>query len=154
MKSRRPNGYVLIAFAAIVTLMIFIGGAVQSPADDPVKRQPGQTPEKLITSLNGPDLFRAYCAPCHGVSGKGGGPVVPALSVQVPDLTTIAKRNGGLFPAERVGKIIAGDEIYAVHGSRDMPIWGPIFHQVERDRDYGYIRLKNVTEHLRSIQQK
>jgi mono/diheme cytochrome c family protein len=153
MKPRRPNGYVLIAFAAIATL-IFIAGAAWPSDDDPVKTQAEKKNEKLIPSLKGPDLYRAHCAPCHGVDGKGHGPVVPALSVKVPDLTTIAQRNHGIFPAERVSNIISGDDIFAAHGSRDMPIWGPIFHQIENDRDYGNIRLKNLTDYLRSIQQK
>jgi hypothetical protein len=33
-----------------------------------------------------------------------------------------------------------------------MPVWGPIFHQVEEDRDYGAVRLHNLTEYIRSIQ--
>jgi hypothetical protein len=49
------------------------------------------------------------------------------------DLTTLAKRNRKKFPAERVRKVIVGDEILASHGSREMPVWGPIFHQVEWD---------------------
>jgi mono/diheme cytochrome c family protein len=152
MKPQKPNGYVLIVFAVVITLMIFMVGAARS-SDDPVK-SPQDKPVKIITSLNGADLFRAHCAPCHGENGKGHGPVAPALSVQVADLTTIAQRNGGKFPAERVRKIIAGDEVFAAHGSREMPIWGPIFHQIDNDRDYGFIRLNNLTEHLRSIQQK
>jgi hypothetical protein len=51
-----------------------------------------------------------------------------------------------------VRKIIAGEEQILGHGSREMPVWGPIFHQVERDRDYGEVRLQNVTDYLKSIQ--
>ncbi|MFI5103631.1 MAG: c-type cytochrome [Terriglobales bacterium] len=153
MKPLKPNGYVLILFAAIVT-GIFLVGAARPNFDDPVKSAADKKIEKLIPSLNGADLYRYHCATCHGVDGKGHGPVVPALSVKVPDLTTIAKRNHGEFPADRIRNIISGDEVFYAHGSRDMPIWGPIFHQIENDRDYGNIRLQNVTEHLRSIQQK
>ena len=153
MKPLKPNGYVLILFAAMATV-IFLLGAARPNLDDPVKSAADKKIEKLIPSLSGADLYRYQCATCHGVDGKGHGPVVPALSVKVPDLTTIAKRNHGVFPAERIRNIISGDEVFFAHGSRDMPIWGPIFHQIENDRDYGNIRLKNVTEHLRSIQQK
>jgi hypothetical protein len=34
-----------------------------------------------------------------------------------------------------------------------MPIWGTIFHQIQQDRDYGEVRLQNVTDYLKSIQQ-
>jgi mono/diheme cytochrome c family protein len=147
-----PNGFILILFFMIAMLIILVTAA-RSAADDPAKSQ-DKKHEKLIQSLNGADLYRHHCATCHGTDGKGHGPVVPALSVSVPDLTTIAQRHHGLFPAERVSNIIAGDDIFAAHGSRDMPIWGPIFHQVENDRDYGNIRIKNLTDYLRSMQQK
>ena len=108
----------------------------------------------LIASLQGSDLFREYCAACHGVDGRGNGPAAAALRTKPPDLTTIKKRNGDTFPAKRVRETIAGNERITAHGSREMPIWGPIFHQVERDRDWGYVRLENVTKYLESIQQK
>jgi hypothetical protein len=53
-----------------------------------------------------------------------------------------------------VRSVIAGDEGRAAHGSREMPVWGPIFHQIDNDQDLGYVRLRNVTEYLKSIQQK
>jgi mono/diheme cytochrome c family protein len=118
------------------------------------KAQQNQQHEPLIASLKGPDLFRAYCAPCHGEDGKGGGPVAPALNAKPADLTTIAQRNGGAFPVKRIRTIISGDEVVLAHGSREMPVWGPIFHRVEWDRDYGEIRLQNMTKYLESIQQK
>ena len=76
------------------------------------------------------------------------------LNSTVPDLTTIQKRNGGIFPDRHVRKVILGDDAVAAHGSREMPIWGPIFHQVEQDRDYGNVRIKNLIEYLKSIQEK
>jgi hypothetical protein len=39
------------------------------------------------------------------------------------------------FPTAWVRRIIAGDEDHAAHGSREMPIWGPVFHQIENDQD-------------------
>ena len=110
--------------------------------------------ESLIYSVKGPDLFRVYCASCHGSDGNGGGPVAPALKAKVPDLTVLAKNNGGKFPSVRVRKLIAGDEVLISHGSREMPVWGPIFHQIEADQDFGNVRLDNLTKYLESIQQK
>lgn len=69
-------------------------------------------------------------------------------------LTTLARRNHGTFPTDRVRRIIAGDENHAAHGSREMPVWGPVFHQIKNDQDLGYVRLQNVMEYLISIQQK
>jgi mono/diheme cytochrome c family protein len=151
MKPIRPNGYVLIALTLVTTFLLL--GAFASWGDRPVKRNSDEK-VMLIQSLKGADLFRSYCASCHGREGKGDGPVAPALNAKVPDLTTIAQRHGGVFPEKWVTELIEGPESVLAHGSREMPIWGAIFHQIENDRDYGQVRLKNVTDYLRSIQQK
>ena len=109
---------------------------------------------KLIYTVKGPEIFRAYCAPCHGVQGKGNGPMAPALKAKVPDLTRISQRNKGQFPVVRVRTIIAGGGTAVAHGSNEMPIWGPIFHQVEADQDWGNVRMENLIMYLESIQKK
>lgn len=106
----------------------------------------------LIRSMKGPDLYRTYCASCHGLDAKGDGPAAASLKAKVPDLTLLAERNDGMFPAAKVRKVISGDDLVASHGSREMPIWGPIFHQVEEDVDRGNIRLENLVKYLDSIQ--
>jgi len=118
----------------------------------PRQNQP-KANQTLIYALNGPDLFRHHCAPCHGVDAKGDGPAAKSLRVRPPDLRLIAKRNSGKFPTERVRKMII-DDVPPAHGSREMPVWGPIFHQVEEDRDYGAIRVENLLKYLESIQEK
>jgi mono/diheme cytochrome c family protein len=111
--------------------------------------------EQLIYSVKGPDLFRAYCAPCHGLDGKGGGPVAPTLKTKPADLTAMAKSNGGSFPGEQASKTISGDApSLRAHGTREMPVWGPIFHRIESDQDFGNVRVKNLVKYLESIQQK
>jgi mono/diheme cytochrome c family protein len=146
-----PRSYVVFALGAILAVVVL--GAVAG-RQEPAKSQNRQEIERLIYSLKGPDLFRAHCAPCHGSDGKGHGPVSPALRDPIPDLTTIAQRNGGIYPEQRISKIVSGDEAMIAHGSRDMPIWGLIFHQVENDRDYGNVRLRNVNEYVKSLQGK
>jgi hypothetical protein len=150
---KKMHWYGFFGFAILVGCILLRGAASHHDVAQSQKESDKQT-VRLITSLKGPDLYRAHCAPCHGNDAKGDGPVAPALRDSVPDLTMIARRNGGVFPADRVRKVISGDEVLAVHGSHEMPIWGPIFHQVENDRDYGNVRLQNLTEYLRSIQQK
>jgi mono/diheme cytochrome c family protein len=124
------------------------------PANAQTKSESQKEYERLIYSVKGPDLFRAHCAPCHGSDAKGGGPIAPTLKTKPADLTVIAKNSGGKFPSARVIKIISGDEVLASHGSRDMPVWGPIFHQIEGDQDFGNVRLQNLIKYLESIQQK
>jgi mono/diheme cytochrome c family protein len=104
--------------------------------------------------LDGAKIFRNYCAACQGVNGSGDGPVAPALKTKPPELSIIARRNGGTFPTARVRRFIAGDEVLAAHGSREMPVWGPIFHEMEYDQNLGYVRLQDVTDYLNSIQRK
>jgi len=78
-----------------------------------------------------------------------------ALKHSSPDLTLISQRNDGKFPYQRVKEIIEGKQPAPLaHGDQEMPIWGPIFHQVEADQDWGEVRLDAVTRHLASIQQK
>ena len=92
---------------------------------------------KLKTALHGPTLFLAYCAVCHGQTAEGDGPMARILKTRVPDLTKIAKRNGGMFPLQRVENVIAGTESSGLgHGTREMPVWGPLFSEITSDRDY------------------
>ncbi len=112
----------------------------------------GEQSTPLIRSVKGPDLFRAYCAPCHGLDAKGAGPAASALKAKMPDLTLLSWKNQGQFPAARVREVIMGDQVVVAHGSREMPIWGPIFHQVEGDEDWGNVRLDNLVKYLESIQ--
>ena len=108
---------------------------------------------RLIKSLEGPALYQAYCAVCHGKDAKGDGPMSKSLKAKVPDLTTMAARNGGTFPLDKVEKIISGeDALPAGHGTREMPVWGPIFSQIAWDQDLGQVRLYNLAKYIESLQ--
>lgn len=100
----------------------------------------------------GAELYRMYCATCHGVDGRGDGPAAEAMKRRPSDLTAISRRNGGKFPDFRVTHIIDGYEVTAAHGSRDMPIWGDFFHEMRRDDALLKLREHNLTEYIRSIQ--
>ena len=115
-----------------------------------------KSPRKLIASMEGKDLYLAYCASCHGKLGKGDGPVASALKGPLADLTTISKRNRGKFPREEMEKIILGEQKSArsAHGSEQMPVWGPVFSKVEKDQDFGLVRVRRLVEYLISIQAK
>ena len=68
--------------------------------------------------------YTANCAVCHGAGGKGDGPYAASLAVKAPDLTVLAKNNGGVFPANKVFSLIDGRAEIAGHGPREMPVWG------------------------------
>ena len=72
----------------------------------------------------GKAAYLSSCAACHGVDAKGGGFVSAVLKTPAPDLTTLAKRNDGVFPIAAVSEIIDGRMLIAAHGNREMPIWG------------------------------
>jgi mono/diheme cytochrome c family protein len=110
-------------------------------------------PKDGDNELSGAQMYRTYCASCHGIDGRGAGPVAPALKVPVPDLTLVARRNKGVFPDARIVHIIDGFEIQAVHGTRDMPVWGDYFRDnASRDEAILKLREHNLTEYIRSIQ--
>lgn len=74
--------------------------------------------------------FEANCATCHGMDAKGKGPVAGFLTRNPPDLTTLSRSNGGVFPMDRLYRVIDGTDLPQAtqqagpHGSREMPIWG------------------------------
>jgi len=119
-------------------------------------QQTGGTPSVLvIPSLSGSDLFRFYCASCHGRDGTGDGPVAAALTRRPPDLTLMARRNGGRFPTDRVEGFVTGNrEPTLAHGSAEMPVWGPIFKALDPHDRMNRIRIQNMVAFIESIQSK
>ena len=72
----------------------------------------------------GQQEYQAHCAACHGLEGRGDGPVGQILKTPAPNLTLISARNGGKYPVQRVYEVIEGSSVVAAHGTRDMPLWG------------------------------
>jgi mono/diheme cytochrome c family protein len=144
---REPK--IALGVALGVLLVCGVGARAQT---QPAPQKPHTD---LIFSVRGPDLFHAHCAACHGPGGKGDGPAAANLKKRPANLTILAKQNGGVFPASRVQRFISGDDPSLLdHGSREMPVWGPIFHQIEEDQDFGAVRLQNLIKFLQSIQEK
>src|ERR1700690_4225782 len=113
-------------------------------------------PQPAVRPVEGATIFRNNCAACHGLDGRGKGPLSRVLKQDVPDLTRLSRRNDGAFPAGHVRNTIefGADNLLPAHGSKDMPIWGPIFHEIDFDQDLGNVRLENITRFLESIQRK
>lgn len=109
----------------------------------------------VYNTIEGAKIFQYRCAMCHGIDGRGHGPDSVVLKHRVPDLTLISQRNNGKFPYEVIKDIIDGEKTGLLsQGDREMPIWGPIFHAVESDQDWGEVRLNAITRHVESMQQK
>jgi mono/diheme cytochrome c family protein len=130
-------------------ILLAISGMSAAPQTAPKGKLQPSAP-----MVKGVDLFNNYCASCHGLSGKGDGPLANLLKSKPADLTVIAKKYNGVFPAAAVRKMIAGDDAVASHGSRTMPIWGPIFKDIQVDQVPAGVRLDNIVKYLESIQQK
>ena len=101
----------------------------------------------------GADLYHAYCASCHGRSGRGDGPAAAALKVPPPDLTALARRNAGRFSGGQIYQVIEWGGAIASHGSREMPVWGVAFRPLsgENQRDVS-ARIHALTDYIASIQ--
>jgi len=83
-------------------------------------------PAAAQDTVQGEALFGFYCATCHGTAATGNGPMSPSLVVAPADLTTLAARNGGVFPTTRVVMRIDGRDPLISHGSM-MPVYGDFF---------------------------
>jgi mono/diheme cytochrome c family protein len=122
----------------------------------------GQEPAKKIVKsdieytnpTSSPEMFRAYCAACHGADAKGTGPAASALKKAPADLTILTRKNNGKFPLLAVQNTIRGDTATAAHGSRDMPVWGTLFRSVSAGQAVVDLRVRNLTDYLKGIQEK
>lgn len=120
-----------------------------------VTGQTWQRDAAAASATEGAELYRTYCASCHGAEGTGNGPVARALRHAPANLTLIAKKNGGTFPAARVKRIIEGWDIES-HGDRDMPVWGDPF-SLTRDARFksgAEARIAAIVRYLESIQHR
>ena len=109
-----------------------------------------------VADMTGQELFEQYCAACHGESGRGDGPVAASMSVKVPDLTRIAERRDGEFPADQIKFMIDGRWHIDAHGPQQMPVWGYEFWIAEGAGEFSEIKvasmLQNLVDYLESIQ--
>jgi mono/diheme cytochrome c family protein len=134
----------MLSFAVVSLLLTFSFAALSSVSADAIQK-------KSTAVTEGRKLFVKHCASCHGEDGKGYGPVAPTLKTIPADLTRIPAENGK-FPTSRIEEKIAGEQMSAVHGTREMPVWGSIFRQ----KGEGMVKLElyNLVKYLESIQQK
>jgi mono/diheme cytochrome c family protein len=95
--------------------------------------------------------YESNCAACHGPNGKGDGPVSAELRTKPSDLTLIAKRNGGVFPADVIYRIIDGRRTIRAHGTYEMPVWGLVFQRFASE-DVVRNRILAIIAHLKSLQ--
>jgi mono/diheme cytochrome c family protein len=104
---------------------------------------------------SGEQMYKEYCAVCHGADAKGHGPLAALLKTPPPDLTTLAKRHTGKFPYDYVASVLEFGPGVTAHGSSDMPTWGPIFRSFDNQNErIVQQRIKNLCDYLASLQGK
>lgn len=120
--------------------------------------EPATPQAKLIHTLksaSGGEMFSALCTGCHGVDGKGFGPVVAMRNVPPVDLTVLSRKNKGVFPKAHVAHVLEYGADVPSHTSVEMPVWGPILGKINqndpRDRE---LRINSLSGYLETIQVK
>ena len=120
------------------------------------------TPEKRLEL--GKRDFGMYCAPCHGSSGMGDGPVAPELITKPINLTELSKNADGKFPEEKVKMLVDGRDMPRAHGTSEMPVWGVWFSaaanaagllqdDISTTEAVVKARIERLIEYLKTIQE-
>ena len=137
----RPNRIVFLALSFLAALGVS-------------SRQAAAQQEKVIA--DGKIEYEANCAGCHGLSAKGDGKLADILITRPPDLTQIARRNGGAFPFWRIYDVIGGEKPVRAHEFSAMPVWSSRFRGEEKTRyaEPTHVRLLLLTHYLESLQEK
>ena len=123
-------------------------GASKEPQQTTMEK----TPITRSNPTSGQELYKDYCAACHGATGKGDGPAVEFLKAPPMDLTTMAKRNDGKFPVDHFATVLRFGTKTHQHGTSDMPIWGPLFSK--QGKAIVELRIRNLRSYVESIQVK
>jgi mono/diheme cytochrome c family protein len=106
---------------------------------------------------NGKQMYTSYCAPCHGVDGKGNGPVASALKKQPADLAALSRKHGGRFPSTHIVSVLEFGAVNPSHGTAEMPVWGPMLGSVDtatNESNVRALRISNLDRYLQSLQEK
>jgi mono/diheme cytochrome c family protein len=144
------------AAASAAAAALLVAGLLMSPfgaATATAQDNPAPAPQ-FKNIAGGADLFRTYCASCHGVTARGDGPLAQAMTRRPANLIEIAKRNGGEFPPSLVFRTIDGKNPVRGHGGPDMPVWGDAFARSRRGTDPEQVKhmIDSLVDYLESIQ--
>jgi mono/diheme cytochrome c family protein len=132
------------AVAAVLAASLSFADQSQSKVVIPVNK---------TSPVDGKQMYTSYCAPCHGVDGKGNGPAASSLKAQPTNLTELQKGNHGKFPDTHIIAILQFGADVPAHGSATMPVWGPILGNMnQQNAQEKQLRISNLSRYLESIQ--
>jgi mono/diheme cytochrome c family protein len=132
--------------------LVVIAGSLGAAAQETTVKHVQAT---LTSAASGKQMYTNYCAACHGSDGKGGGPAASALKVPPADLTALSKNNNGKFPSFHLTSVLRGESPPTAHGSKDRPVWGPIFWRMSQGHPAEVQqRIANLTTYVESLQEK
>lgn len=144
----RKSVILLGTLAVAVSLCLAQEKAEQKPV---VK----QTPIKQTNAASGKEMFAQYCASCHGAGGKGNGPAASSMKVAPADLTQLTKTHDGKYPADHLVAVLRFGSGPGAHGSKDMPVWGPLFKSLDKYHESAVQqRITNLVEYVETLQAK
>ena len=145
MRARKSLWIVLTSVIALV----------MTASAQKTKKEIKHVPITQTSPASGHEMYKTYCAVCHGTDGKGNGPAADALKVPPTDLTALAAKNGGKYPALKVSAVISGEEALPAHGSKDMPIWGHLFRSMSGGHESEVQqRVANLNKYIETLQKK
>jgi len=143
-----------VRFTVSVALLLVAVAVMFSSAQDQ-KPEIKHAPAPQTSAASGKEMFNAYCASCHGRDAKGDGPAAAALNTPPANLTTLAKRNEGKYPRDRVTSVLRGQATLTAHGTQEMPVWGPVFWKMSQGHESEMQqRIANLNHYIESLQEK
>jgi len=112
-------------------------------------------PVTKTSAASGKLMYSSYCAPCHGVDGRGEGPVASALRTPPMDLTMLSRNNHEKFPDTHIVSVLQNGAEIPSHGTAEMPVWGPILGKMNQSNPQDrLLRISNLSRYLETMQVK
>lgn len=153
MPIKKSTGLILAGVLLLAAGGVYLAGQEEAETQE-IQVKKAQIP--YSNPQSGEQMYKDYCAACHGPGGKGDGPVAAFLKAWPPDLTTLAQRNNGKYPEIKVKETLLFGTSSRAHGTSDMPVWGPLFRARDEDegRKEANLRVSNLTQYVESLQHK
>lgn len=143
------KGMILLGTLVVATSLCL---AQEKTDQKPVVKQTAIQP---TSAVSGKEMYTEYCAACHGTNGKGTGPAASSMKAAPADLTQLAKKNDGKYPANHIAAVLKFGSGPGAHGSAEMPVWGPLFKSLDKFHDATVQqRISNLVGYIETLQAK